>query len=254
MIDAAAIEDRLAGLDAIGRRDDGFHRLAWTAADEAAGAWFDAQAAAVGLRVERDGAGNRWACPDAPPPWWGVGSHLDTVAGGGRYDGALGVVCAFAIAAVSPVPVAVVAFADEEGARFNTPTFGSRALAGRLDLADVLDRRDDDGVALADALAGAGVDPAGVRAREHLVDVQPADQRAAAEGRRVEARALLVGEGDDRDGDRRRLRDRERARDAERAVVAAAARHRVEVRADAPPRRRTGGTGPAVAGGVALDA
>jgi hypothetical protein len=37
--------------------------------------------------------------------------------------------------------VAVISFADEEGARFNTPTFGSRALAGGSH-ADVLDRVD----------------------------------------------------------------------------------------------------------------
>jgi N-carbamoyl-L-amino-acid hydrolase len=97
--------------------------------------------------------------PDTPAPWWGVGSHLDSVRAGGRYDGALGVCAAFAVA--ERASVAVIAFADEEGARFNTPTFGSRALAGVLDPA-VLDRRDDDGVRLADAMAAAGVDPAGI--------------------------------------------------------------------------------------------
>jgi hydantoinase/carbamoylase family amidase len=53
----------------------------------------------------------------------------------------------------------VLSFADEEGARFNTPTFGSKALAGRLDLPAVLDRRDDDGVSLAEAMRARGVDP-----------------------------------------------------------------------------------------------
>jgi beta-ureidopropionase / N-carbamoyl-L-amino-acid hydrolase len=56
----------------------------------------------------------------------------------------------------------VLSFADEEGARYNTPTFGSRALAGRLDVAEVLERADDDGVRMADALAAAGVDPGAV--------------------------------------------------------------------------------------------
>lgn len=164
MIAAAEIEARLAGLDAIGATPHGFRRLAWTAEDDASGAWFAAQAEELGLRVARDAAGNRWACPPAPGPWWGVGSHLDTVAGGGRYDGALGVACAFQIAAVSDVPVAVVSFADEEGGRFSTPTFGSRALVGRLDLEDVLARADAGGVLLADAMRGAGVDPDGLAA------------------------------------------------------------------------------------------
>jgi N-carbamoyl-L-amino-acid hydrolase len=59
----------------------------------------------------------------------------------------------------SAVPIAVLSFADEEGARFNTPTFGSKALAGRLDLPAVLERRDDDGVSLGDAMRAGGADP-----------------------------------------------------------------------------------------------
>jgi N-carbamoyl-L-amino-acid hydrolase len=54
--------------------------------------------------------------------------------------------------------VAVIAFADEEGARFNTPTFGSKALASRLD-PTVLSREDDDGITLHSALEQAGLDP-----------------------------------------------------------------------------------------------
>jgi N-carbamoyl-L-amino-acid hydrolase len=71
------------------------------------------------------------------------------------------VAAAFAVAERAGTPLAVVSFADEEGARFNTPTFGSRALTGALD-PTVLDRRDDDGVRLADAMSAAGVDPGGI--------------------------------------------------------------------------------------------
>jgi N-carbamoyl-L-amino-acid hydrolase len=53
----------------------------------------------------------------------------------------------------------VISFADEEGARFNTPTFGSKALTGRLDLPHLLERRDPQGIALGDAMRDAGVDP-----------------------------------------------------------------------------------------------
>jgi beta-ureidopropionase / N-carbamoyl-L-amino-acid hydrolase len=95
-----------------------------------------------------------------------VGSHLDTVRGGGAYDGALGVVSGLVAVGqliareVEPErPVAVVAFADEEGGRFGVPTFGSRVLAGALDPPDVLGRTDQDGVTVAEAMAAAGVDP-----------------------------------------------------------------------------------------------
>ena len=163
MIAASDLARRLAGIEPIGLGPTGTNRLAWTDEDAAAGEWFAEQAAQCGLRVERDPAGNRWAVPDAPAPWWGCGSHLDSVRSGGRFDGALGVCAAFEVARAADAPVAVLAFADEEGARFNTPTFGSRALVGRLDVDDVLARRDDDGVLLVDAMSAAGVDPEGLR-------------------------------------------------------------------------------------------
>jgi beta-ureidopropionase / N-carbamoyl-L-amino-acid hydrolase len=160
VIDAGELRDRLAGLEPIGLDDEGTTRLAWTPELAAAEEWFREQARAAGLHVERDPAGSLWAVPDGAGPWWATGSHLDSVRRGGRYDGALGVAAGFAVAERLPA-VAVIAFADEEGARFNTPTFGSRALAGRLDLA-VLDRVDDGGVSLRDAMRAFGVDPSRV--------------------------------------------------------------------------------------------
>jgi N-carbamoyl-L-amino-acid hydrolase len=159
MITAADLEARLSGLDEIGRGAAGFHRLPWTPEDAAARAWFEGQARSIGLAVERDFAGNLWARPESSPPWHAVGSHLDTVAGGGRYDGALGVACAFAVAAELDSPLAVLSFADEEGARFNTPTFGSRALVGRLDTAEALARTDANGVTMAEAMRDSGLEP-----------------------------------------------------------------------------------------------
>jgi N-carbamoyl-L-amino-acid hydrolase len=161
MITAADVSVRLEPLLPIGRGRRGTTRLAWSDEVAAAGEWFHEQAAGTGLRVKRDPAGNLWALPDSPPPWWAVGSHLDSVRGGGSFDGALGLAAGFEVAVRAAAPVAVISFADEEGARFNTPTFGSRALTGQLDLS-VLDRVDRDGVRIADAMSAAGVDPAGI--------------------------------------------------------------------------------------------
>ena len=164
MITSASLTARFDALGDVGVRPDGVWRLAWTAEDATLRSWFEDEAASAGLHVARDPAGNLWACPDAAAPWWAVGSHLDSVRGGGRFDGPLGVAAGFEIAAGASLgrPIAVLSFADEEGARFNTPTFGSKALAGRLDVPAVLARRDDDGVALADAMLAAGVDPDGL--------------------------------------------------------------------------------------------
>jgi N-carbamoyl-L-amino-acid hydrolase len=169
VIAAADLAARLEPLMPIGRGPLGTTRLAWTPEDAGAGEWFREQAAGAGLRVERDPAGNLWAVPDTPPPWWAVGSHLDSVREGGSYDGALGVAAGFEVAArvrdaaeAGGAPaVAVISFADEEGARFNTPTFGSRALTGVLD-PGVLGRVDREGVRMADAMRAAGVDPDGI--------------------------------------------------------------------------------------------
>jgi len=159
VIAAGELRDRLAGLEPIGLDASGTNRLAWTPELRAAEAWFEDQAGAAGLRVERDPAGSLWALPASGGPWWATGSHLDSVRSGGRYDGALGVAAGFAVAERLAGRVAVIAFADEEGARFNTPTFGSRALVGALDVADALARTDDDGVRLGDAMRAAGNDP-----------------------------------------------------------------------------------------------
>src|SRR3954465_13670528 len=147
MIAVEHLEELLSDLIPIGLGEDGgTTRLAWTREDEEAATWFARGAAAIGRTLERAPAGNLWAVPDTPGPWWAAGSHLDSVRAGGRFDGALGVAAGFA-GAGRAANVAVIAFADEEGARFNTPTFGSRALVGRLDVAAVLARTDDGGVA-----------------------------------------------------------------------------------------------------------
>jgi allantoate deiminase len=103
------------------------------------------------------------ANPDAPALL--IGSHIDTVVDAGRYDGTLGVVLGIvAVEAlrrqgiVPSCPIEVVAFGDEENARFPTNLSTSYALSGRYDPA-WLDGKDRDGVALRDALAGFGGDP-----------------------------------------------------------------------------------------------
>ena len=153
------------------QRTGGYRRYAWTAADAACRDWFRGAAAERGMDVDTDRNGNLWA-------WWGrpapdalvIGSHLDSVPDGGAYDGPLGVVSAFAaldlVAAATGRrppprrPVAVVAFADEEGARFGVACVGSRLLTGALDPDRARALTDADGTTLAEALRAAGHDPA----------------------------------------------------------------------------------------------
>jgi N-carbamoyl-L-amino-acid hydrolase len=94
-----------------------------------------------------------------------TGSHLDSVPGGGAYDGPLGV--ASSLAAVARLrargfrpsrPVAVVMFTDEEGAGFGMPCLGSRLAAGVLPADRALELRARDGAPLAEAWQDAGMD------------------------------------------------------------------------------------------------
>ncbi len=94
-----------------------------------------------------------------------LGSHLDTVRNGGRFDGMLGVVVPIVcIAALNkhgirlPFAVEVVGFCDEEGVRFPSTLLGSRAIAGTLD-PDTLRQHDEDGISIADALSDFGLNP-----------------------------------------------------------------------------------------------
>ncbi|HEV7193064.1 MAG TPA: allantoate amidohydrolase [Jatrophihabitantaceae bacterium] len=147
------------------RQTGGYRRFAWTPADATLREWFVGAAQDRGMDVTVDRCGNQWA-------WWGdpdavagivTGSHLDSVPGGGAFDGPLGVVSAFAAvdalrdAGVMPQrPVGVVNFCDEEGARFGLACAGSRMLTGALASDRALALRDGDGITMAEALQAAG--------------------------------------------------------------------------------------------------
>lgn len=160
------VVERLELLYAIGN-GEGANRPGLSDAEEEAhrlvGGWMEE----AGLTVSRDRAGNLYGRvtgrdPALPEVW--IGSHLDSVPLGGRYDGALGVVAALeAAASLTERPertIAVVAFRDEEGWRFGHGFLGSRAVSGGVDAA-ALDRRDRAGVSVRDALAelGLGFEP-----------------------------------------------------------------------------------------------
>ncbi len=94
-----------------------------------------------------------------------IGGHLDSVKDAGRYDGILGVLSGLAIVQLLkeegrrlPFPVQVIAFADEEGLRFNSTLIASRAWAG-LGIDLQLAYPDTDGITLADAMRAFGGDP-----------------------------------------------------------------------------------------------
>jgi N-carbamoyl-L-amino-acid hydrolase len=99
-----------------------------------------------------------------------TGSHFDTVRNAGKYDGRLGILvpmaCVRSLAAQGrrlPFHIEVVAFAEEEGQRFETSFLGSSALVGKFDQA-WLELPDADGITLREAMTQAGLNPADIAA------------------------------------------------------------------------------------------
>ena len=164
---AASFEAMWRELEPIGAAaTGGYERFAWTPADLELRRWFLREGERRSMRTEQDRNGNLWA-------YWGggdrcvaTGSHLDSVPGGGAFDGPLGVVSAFlavdelrARGATPTRTIAVACFADEEGARFSMPCVGSRLATGVLAPEAARELRDAGGVTLAEAMQDAGVDP-----------------------------------------------------------------------------------------------
>ena len=119
----------------------------------------------AGLRVTVDQMGNifgeRAGEPGHPPVM--MGSHVDSVPTGGKYDGQLGVLCALeAIRTLNDQrvrtrhPVTLVIFTNEEGARFQPAMIASGVMAGKIALEDAYNARDKDGLRLVDELERIG--------------------------------------------------------------------------------------------------
>ena len=127
----------------------GARRLCWTDEWENARGLLREALAELPVEVELDEAGNLWArLAGARPETVVIGSHIDSVPNGGWLDGALGVMGALetlrtlAAAGTPPCTVALVDWADEEGARFGRSLFGSSAACGTLDPDSVRELRD----------------------------------------------------------------------------------------------------------------
>ncbi len=157
-----ATSDLPADLRAVARYGGdgpGVTRLAWSPELRAAYGWLADRLSALGMEAEIDAAGNligRWNEGTGPAVL--VGSHLDTVPRGGRYDGTLGVLAGLQAfrhlrewGVVPRRPLWLAAWMDEEGQRFGTAMMGSRAFVGE-DVSALGGRRDAGGRSLAEVM------------------------------------------------------------------------------------------------------
>jgi allantoate deiminase len=158
----------------------------------------------AGLKVYQDSIGNlfgRFEGMDPLLPVVLVGSHLDSVINGGIFDGPAGLLTA--IEALKTLkeqgittthPIEVVAFTDEEGARFNTGMFGSKALCGKLSVEEMYEIKDQQKITLADAMKQFGYDPDQVgQARRDPASIKAYLELHIEQGKVLESAGLPVG-------------------------------------------------------------
>ena len=249
-LDPTRALDDLRALRELTGDEHGAQRVAWTETWARARDWLRERLDALPVEVETDAAGNLWATlPGRSDRTVVLGSHVDSVPDGGWLDGALGVLGALevlrALAARGerpPVTVALVDWADEEGARFGRSLLGSSLATGGLDPATLRDVSDRDGVALRDALADHGVDlDAAPSARERLHDAAAYLELHIEQGPVLERDGLALGVVTGTAGvERHAVRIRGQAvqgggfpMDARRDALVAAARLTLAVRAAA---------------------
>ena len=148
---------------------NGLTRFSLTEEDRKARNYLKKELKKLSLEIYEDEAGSLVARregtkEDAPVIM--IGSHFDSVKNGGNFDGPAGVIMALEIMRVleennvqTKYPLEFVAMIEEEGGRFGSGVFGSRAMAGKVSYQDLINNKDADGISMAEAFEDFGFDP-----------------------------------------------------------------------------------------------
>jgi len=163
-VDRKRLEEKINLLARIGMTRKGSERTAYSIKDMRAKDALTYLMRRSGLRVRVDGVGNVFGKTRVGAgPVVMIGSHIDTVPSGGRFDGVVGVASGIEIARTINEnavelrrPIEVCAFSAEESSRFGIGTLGSAVVAGELDAKDIEPLRDRLGTRLGEVLARLG--------------------------------------------------------------------------------------------------
>lgn len=170
MINKQRINERIESLANIGKtEDEGVTRIAFTDEYKRGLDLITSWMQQAGMHVRMDQAGNligRLEASSTKLPAIAIGSHIDSVGNGGKYDGTVGVIGGIEVAqhihedniSINR-PLEVIAFCEEEGSRFQSGgVYGSRAMAGKITSED-LAVRDKNGITRYEVLQQFGLDP-----------------------------------------------------------------------------------------------
>jgi beta-ureidopropionase / N-carbamoyl-L-amino-acid hydrolase len=166
LINGERLKNELERFANFGRTENnGVTRLSLSEEDRAARDFFQSCCEEIGLTVKVDDMGSMYATLDGvenKPPIL-IGSHLDSVKKGGKFDGVLGVLAGLEVVRTlvennlkPTVPITIVNFTNEEGARFEPSMMASGVLSGKFDKDSMLKKKDTTGITFEEALKAIG--------------------------------------------------------------------------------------------------
>jgi beta-ureidopropionase / N-carbamoyl-L-amino-acid hydrolase len=165
-INGARLKQEVERFAEFGRTENnGVTRLSLSDEDRRVRDYFRTCCEELGMTVKVDDMGCMYATlqgTENKPPIL-IGSHLDSVKKGGRFDGVLGVLTGLEVVRtlvdqnIKPkIPITIVNFTNEEGARFEPSMMASGVLSGKFDKAAMLAKKDADGTVFGEALKAIG--------------------------------------------------------------------------------------------------
>jgi allantoate deiminase len=158
---ARRLEEDIREISRFSRPGPGITRLSFTPEYRSALGYLEEELGRVGFETYYDPVGNFVATNVAAGERCvALGSHVDSVPNGGRFDGTAGVVCALEVARLIPeAPLKIFSFVEEEGSRFGSGILGSRCAVGAVSVEDLRSYKDADGVSFLEASREAGHEP-----------------------------------------------------------------------------------------------
>lgn len=182
----------------------GLTRFSLTEEDRSAREYIRNELLKLGLDVYEDSAGSifgrkKGISDDLPVIM--IGSHFDSVKNGGNFDGPAGVVMALEIMRVleennikTKYPIEFVGMIEEEGGRFGSGVFGSRAMTGAVSMEELNSNKDNAGISMANALKEFGFNPEDIqKAKRNPADIKAFIELHIEQGPILEKEKIDIG-------------------------------------------------------------